>query len=399
MLKKLIAALLSLLLITATQSPSANSAVKAGSACKKIGSKSTVGKITFTCIKSGKKLVWDKGTNIPAPVVVQPNWLKSYSEISSVSRNNKRKFNLENTVISSNVDRKLAENLLKYQNLVSSYWKSLGFESPYPISVLMLSEKDYPIYAKHALERKISCTNFCTESNWFSPNFSSQFQGTVLVENYFENATGKESPTGLTILYVIGTAVVSKNYNWAPDLATNTTHEYGHLVQFSYLEGWKNFRHMACWNNEGFPSFFEDAFYYENESEKSKINVLTPPSGTYLNWLNTRRTLRENLFKQNTSSAFNAMQLVNSGSDSDWAKFFNFTDVRNSQGCTLVAYGRNHGNIISRLFYEDFGPKAFLDILKNTNEFKSWSKAFLVTTGKEYAAWLKERVFPEFNKI
>jgi hypothetical protein len=61
MLKRLIAGLLSLVLIIAIQSAPANSTVKAGSACKKVGTKSTVGKITFTCIKSGKKLIWNKG--------------------------------------------------------------------------------------------------------------------------------------------------------------------------------------------------------------------------------------------------------------------------------------------------------------------------------------------------
>ena len=40
-------------------------AVKAGSACSKAGSKSVSGGKSYTCIKSGKKLVWDKGVLIP----------------------------------------------------------------------------------------------------------------------------------------------------------------------------------------------------------------------------------------------------------------------------------------------------------------------------------------------
>ena len=46
---------LSTLLIPAT------AAAKAGAKCTKVGSKSVVGAKTFTCIKSGKKLVWNKG--------------------------------------------------------------------------------------------------------------------------------------------------------------------------------------------------------------------------------------------------------------------------------------------------------------------------------------------------
>ena len=39
----------------------ANAAIKAGATCTKIGSKSIVGNKTFTCIKSGKKLIWNTG--------------------------------------------------------------------------------------------------------------------------------------------------------------------------------------------------------------------------------------------------------------------------------------------------------------------------------------------------
>ena len=376
-----------------------NAAVKASGSCKKVGLKSVVAGKLFTCIKSGKKLVWNKGTTIASPVVTQPSWLKSYSEISSFSRNNKINFNIENIEISPNVDSKLAGNLLKFQNLVSSYWKSYGFESQYPIHILILSEKDYSTYVKYSTERKFSCSDVCNESNWFSPSFSSKFQATVQVENLSENLAGRALPTGLTILYVIGTEIVSKNYNWAPDLATAFTHEYGHVIQFSYLEGWKNFGQMACWNNEGFPAFFEDALYFENELEKSKMNLLAPPNGTSLNWLSLRRTIRENGFRNDASSVFNSLSISYSGSDSDWNKFFTYTDTRNSQGCSLVGYGRNHGSIISRLFYEDFGAKGFLEILKNTNQTQDWKKAFLVTTKKDYDSWLNERVSPELKKI
>jgi len=45
-------------------------AVKVGSACSKVGSKSVSGGKSYTCVKSGKKLVWDKGVLVP---VAQPS--------------------------------------------------------------------------------------------------------------------------------------------------------------------------------------------------------------------------------------------------------------------------------------------------------------------------------------
>ena len=47
-------------------SPFSHSAVKAGETCKKAGITSTVNGKKFTCIKSGKKLIWNKGVKVAA---------------------------------------------------------------------------------------------------------------------------------------------------------------------------------------------------------------------------------------------------------------------------------------------------------------------------------------------
>jgi len=46
---------------------SAYGAVKQGSSCKKAGTTSTVNGLKYTCIKSGKKLVWSKGVKVSLP--------------------------------------------------------------------------------------------------------------------------------------------------------------------------------------------------------------------------------------------------------------------------------------------------------------------------------------------
>jgi hypothetical protein len=60
---RLLALVLSLTLLISV----AQAAVKAGSACSKLGSTSTVSGKKYTCIKSGKKLVWNKGVLVAAP--------------------------------------------------------------------------------------------------------------------------------------------------------------------------------------------------------------------------------------------------------------------------------------------------------------------------------------------
>jgi len=66
-MNKKVIAFLSILSLSLPLVP-ANAAIKAGSACKKVGVKSVVGNKTFTCIKSGKKLVWNKGVLSVQPV-------------------------------------------------------------------------------------------------------------------------------------------------------------------------------------------------------------------------------------------------------------------------------------------------------------------------------------------
>ena len=63
-MKKLLR-LLALALLMVLITSNSYAAVKAGSACSKVGSKSVSGGKSYTCVKSGKKLVWDKGVLVP----------------------------------------------------------------------------------------------------------------------------------------------------------------------------------------------------------------------------------------------------------------------------------------------------------------------------------------------
>ena len=61
--KRLIAFLSVVLLLAFLPLVPANAAVKAGDKCAQVGIKSVIGSKTFTCIKSGKKLAWNKGVS------------------------------------------------------------------------------------------------------------------------------------------------------------------------------------------------------------------------------------------------------------------------------------------------------------------------------------------------
>jgi hypothetical protein len=83
--KRLIAFLLILSLSLSLPLIPASAAVKAGGKCTKAGIKSTVGNKTFTCIKSGKKLAWDKGVTKTISSTVVPTRATTFNELITKS--------------------------------------------------------------------------------------------------------------------------------------------------------------------------------------------------------------------------------------------------------------------------------------------------------------------------
>ena len=64
--------LLTLTLVFALVAPmNATAAIKAGGSCKKAGQTSTYAGKKFTCVRSGKKLVWNKGVAVAKPTPVE----------------------------------------------------------------------------------------------------------------------------------------------------------------------------------------------------------------------------------------------------------------------------------------------------------------------------------------
>jgi hypothetical protein len=60
-----------LLVIASTFSPTQAAAPKPGTACKTLGQKIVSGTLTYTCTKSGSKLIWSKGYKLPLRVITK----------------------------------------------------------------------------------------------------------------------------------------------------------------------------------------------------------------------------------------------------------------------------------------------------------------------------------------
>ena len=66
-MKKIIIYPIAFAMLALSMMPTASAAVKAGAACSKAGKTSVASGKTFTCTKSGKKLVWNKGVAVTKP--------------------------------------------------------------------------------------------------------------------------------------------------------------------------------------------------------------------------------------------------------------------------------------------------------------------------------------------
>jgi hypothetical protein len=81
---------LAIVVLLSLSSPVHAAAPKAGTACKKAGQTSTSAGIKYTCIKSGKKLVWNKGVAIkkaePAPAPTPETKVESKNLLATDSR-------------------------------------------------------------------------------------------------------------------------------------------------------------------------------------------------------------------------------------------------------------------------------------------------------------------------
>ncbi len=127
----------------------ASAAVKAGDKCTKVGIKSAVGNKTFTCIKSGKKLVWNKGVSkstatapVDIPISIDNLDLKgvpqkAYDNVIKVLKSSPRasyeptKF-LGANVVQARVDQELA-GLERAIDLWAPYFKPDKFQVIYVV--------------------------------------------------------------------------------------------------------------------------------------------------------------------------------------------------------------------------------------------------------------------------
>jgi len=242
-------------------------AVKAGSACPKAGATSTIAGKKFTCIKSGTRLVWNKGVAIKAAAKPtstatavptessKPTLRQVWGSVSSDSlavwdiikpiSSDLKGGGLKNITFafSSDIPADSQEELKRQYRLTTTYWARFT-----PITQRL-----------HVAVSKIGDVRFlCTErAKFINTNVDGcvQYNPGPLVGAYtmFDDGSG--------------------TFNWMtiePELKSFGTHEgwtshheYVHSVQYSVNK--RHWQTHPCWFEEGMAMLFSPAIYSEGK--------------------------------------------------------------------------------------------------------------------------------------
>lgn len=405
--------------------PALNAAsIKAGSTCKKAGASAVSSGYLFLCKKQGNKLLWEKVKKVqssaaqkpasetskspspmasaspsktpqaaasntpsssPTPSPTKPAWLVDSWSISHTARNFPE-FSSGKKLLSPNFDPELAENLIQYEKLASTFWSAQNFEVTNAVSQVFLTEKD-----KTWFDEKVAIKAPVVDSFFAVSNPKNYFNGTVII--------GKIPASAYFIIYFVGSEYVKSNptqWNWR--LATMATHEYQHLVQYHFTlttSGINLQAELPCWFNEGMTSRYEDAFYLQSFESKRLLLSLQDQITTE-EWLIRNRTSRIRSFIASIDNEYKVESRTKWNLD-DWFEFVQKNYRQDSPGCMQLRYGYTFGHILFEKLHLDYGTQKVLELLANVKSERSFKTAFQKTFGISEIDWLKGVGLPYFK--
>jgi len=252
--------------------PSTSAAIKAGATCKIKGQIKTVSGFKYTCIKSGKKIVWSKGEKViptPAPTATSAPVVAASAAPAPVPANLTplQKMNLNiynrylaadkkispsfNFVLCPNVDPAMASITQSSYIDAYSFWASI-YKATAKINWLLMSEKDWNCW--YETTEKFEGPNPVSRS-WNVWNKETGALGHCYVSpNAFCGYGTGVREGGVFAQY----NMIGSNYKTAPTPLTvhhETVHNYqAQLIADNFATSKANT--VACWFMEGQANLF-----------------------------------------------------------------------------------------------------------------------------------------------
>ena len=298
----------------------ANAAVKSGALCKKINQTSTVQGVKFTCIKSGKKLIWNKGVKLPAqtptptptPTPTKALTLDNldYEQVYVTSRAEVARYVANGVSSQSAIDFQVGVNVDSWRvdiaknevNSAVKLWSS--FFKPSAITIIWYSSKDIP-WAKIKYQEAGG-----------NPAWAAGFSGCT--PQYCGNASASLMGGG-KFLFEQGLEFTDQGL-WNRATAA---HEYTHLAQYG-LSAPTNLSAMPWWSVEGGAQFYGEAIGY-SPFDSSKVarsgmhTQYTSDSKAYIDTLFPGQTLKSILLRNDPEVTKKLMKSVEVSTNSQGA--------------------------------------------------------------------------------
>jgi len=260
---------------------SATAAVKAGAACTKAGSTNFISGKNYTCIKSGKKLVWDKGVAEIKPAVPSPSASPSASPSPSKAPE-------PAAVIVPAMPTSFTDLEEKFQGIPFAVWEkvqsNLALHKTTDLKISFLfgpnTPQRYPnqwtldavtlgsrVMGAQKQPTEIKFVQYTKEDiPWARAEASKYMSPFKLGETFADQAAGRcagvdcdGAVTNMTTdigLILVGVATPVTRYNIQKFLGQNDLHEYTHAVQGMVFKGKTQSPPpvlMPCWYSEGQP--------------------------------------------------------------------------------------------------------------------------------------------------
>jgi hypothetical protein len=231
----------------------AYAAVKAGGACKKAGVTSVALGKTYTCVKSGKKLAWNKGrASVATTVQVIPeSWpidKTADKNIFLIADKNLRKFQQANTTTPKvtinygpTTDKKRADEYLYSMHEAAKFWAS-DWKYDKEVNVAIGTSKDYSwmfqAWSKFGLIRP----EFDSSEKSYTSQGEYCNQGSALLGDDNPFLWGCLSTTGTLEKY----GIAGRKFG---------SHEYTHIAHYGIM-GNAGMRNMPVLISEGSADFY-----------------------------------------------------------------------------------------------------------------------------------------------
>lgn len=290
-IKQLACAVATLLLLTLFPILPASAAVKGGDKCIKLNTNAVASGKNFTCIKSGSKLVWNKGKKIkvvmpqvtPTPKNLSPlekMYLDFYSRFLTSPKSVGSQFNF---VSCPNINQSMAKLVESTYIDAYSFWEPI-YKAQAKVNWLLMSEKDWDCWYEYTakFEGPNSASRGWNSWNKDTGLFSNRYPVTDKIFTGY--GTGVREGGVFAQYNIIGS-----NYTNAP-IPLVVHHEAVHIYQMqlmsdNYLTSKANT--MACWFIEGQATLFGSPIALKGdptsyrETEKRLLLGVYPNAATY----------------------------------------------------------------------------------------------------------------------